>query len=240
MHVPVSVCHDVVPPQLQMRIAQLWCNPLMDIVAPSWRTGMEPYLQPLAQICARANSIAVHAVRAVESAESMQKTAQSILDGALPLPVWLEDVPLALMATAFTPHKQLVHTILRTAVFAVANQMEGGHDCSERMHVASDMLQALLQHPVATVAAEAWYVVRQLLHELPSNSAQHRALIRLLSNDTCMRFMFGIVLPSADDDKIECAVQLFAAAVASEDTAVAMGAITVISMSEWATSTSCL
>lgn len=223
--VPVSESNDVVPPQLQLRLAQLWCNPLMDIVAPSWRTCVEPYLSELAPHCARANSVAVYAVQAVESAKTMQKEAEGVLDGAVPLSVWLEQVPLALMATAFTPHKELVHTIMQTVVGAVAKQMENGQGGSSLMHVASDMVQTLLQHPVATVAEKAWSVVRQLLHQLPCNSEQHRAFIQLLTNDSCMRFIFGSMLPSGEDEKSENAVQLLAAVVSSEEQAVVEGAV---------------
>lgn len=231
-YVPVSECSDVVPPQLQLRLAQLWCNPLMDIVAPSWRACVTPYLAMLSPYCARAHSVAGQAGQAIASAETMQKDAERVLDGELDLSAWLENVPLALMATAFTPHKELVCTIMHTVVGTVAKQMEAGQGKSSLSRVASDMLQTLLQHPVAAVAAKSWAVVVQLLQQLSCSSKQHRALVQLLTNDSCMRFAFGKMLPHGKEGEQEGAVQLLAAVGASEEEHIARGATRLYSCAE--------
>lgn len=221
---PVAECSDVVPPQLQLRLAQLWCNPLMDVIAPSWRACVSPYLATLSPHCARASAIAGHAEHAIESAEKMQKDAEGVLSGAVALSAWVENMPLALMATAFSPHKELVRTIIHTVVGTVANQMEAGQGAASLLEIASDILQTLLQHPVATVAAKSWAVVTQLLQQLLGSSEQHRVLVQLLVNDSCMRLAFGRMLPHGQEGERESAVQLLAAAVRSEEEAIIEGA----------------
>lgn len=225
--IPVSDAKDIIPQQMQVTLEQLWCNPLMDIVVPSWRACVAPYLSALSPLCARANSVAVHAVRAVDSAETMQKEAKSVMEGSVPLAVWLQSMPLALMATAFTPHKELVGTIMHTAVGALAKQKETGSVDASDLNAASEVFQALLQHPVPVVADKSWSMLSQLLHDLPCQSVHFRAFVELLTNDTCMAYMFGRVLPSSEEERNECALQLLAAIASADEEPVSEGAFHV-------------
>jgi hypothetical protein len=161
---------------------------------------MLPYVEEISPQCANANRLASQAALAINHAESIQQHSRLVLREEMGVAEWLQDMSVALLATSFKPHGKLISNIIQTLITLTADQA-GSASWHEAvlspfaLPIASDKIQALLQHPVDAVSNTAWATVCEELNRTDPDRARHRlALIQLLANDVCFRFVFSSML----------------------------------------------
>ena len=140
------------------------------------------------------------------------------------MPSWLADVPAALTAIAFGPHKDLIELVLRVLASAHADIADSGlSSCSDE---AASCLLVLLQHPVSAVPEHTRAALRKLLGApAPADGeATTVGLLRLLSQQPVMRHLVVLSADKGTQGSCELVAEVMGHMLASRDPCVQAGA----------------
>ena len=143
--------------------------------------------------------------------------------GDMSLQEWLRDVPAALSAIAFGPHKDLIKLVLRVLASAPpAADASGPSDVADE---AAACLCVLLQHPVPAVPAQTWGALRKLLtvSAAPDTDGTVDGLLRLLSHAPLMRHMIVICAANDSEERHEDIANILSHVLAARDLSVRAG-----------------
>jgi hypothetical protein len=180
--------------------------------------------------------LAGQTAEALRHAADLTADAQAVLEGKQSVDVWLQHVPTAVSAIAFGPHKDLLRLVLR--VLASAPAMSASNACGgvtlaqtreaveAEQHAAAEAagcLLALMQHPVAALAAQTWASVRRLLEGSDADGGAGTAshLLRLLSDAQVMRHVVVHCMAAEAADRAQDVDTVLSHLLACQDVVVA-------------------